>query len=174
MYKRMFPSYLLLATLGVGIQAAHADAFTLAFMANVQAEGKSQFMTGVRGSCNKKSHIAKGPVGADITRNQVAFSCDAAIFVAFDQRNVHTLITFAEKATTRSVISFSGLMDDRTNTMSVSKVYFEPGKPTYVDDGACKVFFAGRHMTGIFCGGKIDADGERTVASIVFDADPGQ
>jgi len=58
--------------------------------------------------------------------------------------------------------------------MSVDKVYFEAGKPTYIDDGACKVFFKGRHMTGIFCGGKIDADGQRTVASIVFDADPGQ
>ena len=131
-------------------------------------------MSSVRGSCSNKSHIAKGAVGTDITRNQVVFNCDAAVFVTFDQRNVHTMITFAQKATTTGVISFAGLMDARTNTMSVSKVYFDAGKPTYVDDGACKLFFSGRHMTGIFCGGKIDADGERTVVSIVFDADPGQ
>jgi hypothetical protein len=29
-------------------------------------------------------------------------------------------------------------------------------------------------MAGIFCGGKIDADGVRTVANIVFNPEPGQ
>jgi hypothetical protein len=43
-----------------------------------------------------------------------------------------------------------------------------PGKPTYVDEGACKLFFSVKDMSGIYCGGKIDADGQRTVVSIAF------
>lgn len=165
---------IMLTTLCGGASPAHADAFTPALMANVQAEGQSQFMTGVRGSCSAKSHIATGAVGTDITNNQIPFICDAAVFITFDKQNIHTMITFAEKATTKGVIAFSGLMDAKTNMLLVQKVYFEPGKPTYVDEGACKLFFSGKHMTGIYCGGKIDADGQRTVASIVFDAEPGQ
>ena len=131
-------------------------------------------MTGVRGSCDPKSHIANGSVGTDLTNHQIPFACDAAVFIVFDNQNRHTMITFAKKATTKGVLSFSGMMDLKSNILDVQKVYFEPGKPTYIDEGTCKLFFSGRNMTGIFCGGKIDADGQRTVASIIFDADPGQ
>jgi hypothetical protein len=164
----------LIAALFASTSIVHADAFTPAFMADVQAEGHSQFMTGVRGSCSDKSHIASGRVGTDITNNHRPFNCDAVVIVTFDKQNVHTMITFAEKATTKGVIAFAGLMDAKNNMLFVQKVYFEPGKPTYVDEGACKLFFSGKHMSGIYCGGKIDADGQRTVASIVFDAEPGQ
>jgi hypothetical protein len=109
-------------------------------------------MTGIRGSCSDKSHIAVGAVGTDLTNHQTRFVCDAAVIAEFDPQNVHTMITFAEKASTKSTISFAGTMNLKENIMQVSKVYFEPGKPTYVDDGACKIFFTGRHMTGIFCG----------------------
>jgi hypothetical protein len=162
------------AALCVGSPIVHADAFTPAFMANVQAEGQSQFMTGVRGSCSDKSHIATGRVGTDITNNHTPFNCDAVVIATFDKQNIHTMITFAAKATTKGVIAFSGFMNAKTNMMTVQKVYFEPGKPTYIDEGACKLFFSGKHISGIFCGGKIDADGQRTVASIVFDPEPGQ
>lgn len=165
---------LLLTGLSVASLVAHADAFTPAYIANVKAEGQSQFMTGVRGSCSEASHIAAGPVGSDLTEHQTSFVCDAAIFTTFDKRNVHTMVTFAKKSATGEIISFAGLMDAKTNTMDVQKVYFEPGKATYVDVGACKVFFSHSHISGVFCGGKIDADGQRTVASIAFKADPGQ
>ncbi len=160
--------------LALSVGGAIADAFTPALIANVKAEGKSQFMTGVRGACDVKSHIAVGPVCTDLTAHQTPFVCDAVVIAEFDPRNVHTMITFAEKASTKNTISFAGTMSLKENIMQVSKVYFEPGKPTYVDEGACKVFFSGRHMEGIFCGGKIDADGQRTVANISFKAEPGQ
>jgi hypothetical protein len=165
---------LLTALLIVGVGAALADAFTPSLIANVQAEGKSLFMTGVRGSCGDKSHTAVGAVGGDLTKQQTPFVCDAAIIAEFDPQHVHIMITFAEKASTKSTISFAGMMNVKENVIQVSKVYFEPGKPTYIDVGVCKMFFTGRHMSGIFCGGKIDADGQRTVANISFDAEPGQ
>jgi hypothetical protein len=170
MRKALFITTLLI----IGAGAAFADAFTPSLLANVQAEGKSQFMTGVRGSCGDKSHIAVGPVGSDLTKHHTPFVCDAAVIAEFDPQHAHVMITFAEKASTKSTISFAGTMDVKENVMQVLKVYFEPGKPTYVDDGACKFFFTGRHINGIFCGGKIDVDGERTVASVSFNADPGQ
>lgn len=164
----------LVALLCVAGTAAHSDAFTPALLANVQAEGQSQFMTGVRGSCTAASHIARGPVGANLTNHQTPFVCDAAVLAFFDKQNQHVLVNFAEKATTTGVLAFSGIMEPDGIMLNVSKVYFEPGKPTYVDVGVCKFFFSGRHMKGIFCGGKIDADGQRTVATIAFEADRGQ
>jgi hypothetical protein len=164
---------LAVAILSAGAVTARADAFTPFFLANVKAEGRSQFMTGVRGACGPQSHIAVGAVGADLTHNHVRFPCDAAIITTYDRKSIHTMVTFAEKAITRGVISFAGTMNLKSNILTVQRVYFAPGRPTYVDDGACKFFFSGRHMNGIFCGGKIDADGKRTVASIVFNAAPG-
>ena len=39
----------------LSVVAAVADAFEPFYIANVKAEGESQFMTGVRGSCSAKS-----------------------------------------------------------------------------------------------------------------------
>ena len=47
----------------LSVVAAVADAFEPFYIANVKAEGESQFMTGVRGSCSAKSHIAMGAIG---------------------------------------------------------------------------------------------------------------
>ena len=88
--------------------AAVADAFEPFYIANVKAEGESQFMTGVRGSCSAESHIAMGAIGTDLTHHQTPFSCDAAIVTFFDRRNKHVMVTFAERATTKGVISFAG------------------------------------------------------------------
>ena len=131
-------------------------------------------MTGVRGACGPKSHLARGPVGTDLTHSQTPFFCDAVVLNFFDAQNRHVMVNFAKKDATREILAFSGIMESDGALMNVQKVYFEPGKPTYVDVGACKLFFAKRHMMGIFCGGKIDADGQRTVANITFDAEPGQ
>jgi hypothetical protein len=76
----------LIAALWASSSIVHADAFTPAFKANVQAEGQSQFMTGVRGSCSEKSHIATGRVGTDITNNHTPFNCDAVVIVTFDKK----------------------------------------------------------------------------------------
>lgn len=167
-------SALAVAFICIGGTSAFADAFTGALIANVKAEGESQLMTGVRGTCDEKSHIAVGPVGADLAQHRRPFRCDAAVIVFFDNQNHHVMINFAEKSATNQIIAFSGIMDAAGEAMTVQRTYFEPGKPTYLDDAACKFFFSKRHMTGIFCGGKIDADGQRTVASIVFNASPGQ
>jgi poly-D-alanine transfer protein DltD len=52
------PTLAFVAALFVGSSIVHADAFTPAFMANVQAEGQSQFMTGVRGSFSARSQAS--------------------------------------------------------------------------------------------------------------------
>ena len=64
-------------------------------------------------------------------------------------------------------------MDEKDNILAVQKVYLEAGKPVYFDDAACKFFLSGHHMTGIACIGKYDADGQRTVVSIGYDAEQG-
>ena len=84
------------------------------------------------------------------------------------------MVTFVKRPTTKGVISFAGQMDAKENILTVQKVYLEPGKPTYFDDAACTIFFSGKHMTGIDCIGKYDADGQRTVASIGYYAEPDQ
>lgn len=174
MLPKLPAKIILLTIVTMSAVTALADAFEPFYIANVEAEGQSQIMHGIRGSCDDKSHIAVGAVGTDLTSHQTPFVCDAALLTMFDKQNIHLMITFAQKATTKGVISFAGTMELKDNILEVRKVYFEPGKPTYVDDGACKFFFSGRHMTGIFCGGKIDADGQRTVAGISYKVDPGQ
>jgi hypothetical protein len=165
---------LLIAAVLVSPIIAWAQAFIPFYIANVKAEGESRSMNGIRGSCAAESHIAVGPVGTDLSSHQTPFVCDAALLTLFDNQNIHSMITFAQKATTKGVISFAGTMHEKVNILDVQKVYFEPGKPTYIDDGACKFFFSGRHMTSVYCVGKIDADGQRTVASIVYNVDRGQ
>jgi hypothetical protein len=168
-------TFLLAAALSAVTSIAHADAFTPALLANAQAEGQSQLMTGIRGSCYVTSHIAVGPVGTDVSRQQTPFACDTAVIVVFDQQNRHVEFNFAKKAATKKIIAFAGTMIPYSNNMFlIQTVYFEPGKATKIDEGVCRVFFAGRHISAIDCGTKIDADGQRTVASIIFDAEPGQ
>ena len=166
--------FLLLGMTSMSPVAAFAQAFLPFYIANVKAEGEFKAMHSIRGSCAKDSHTAVGPIGADLTQNHTPFVCDAAILTVFDEQNIHSMITFAEKATTKGVISLAGNMDAKENILEVRKVYLEPGKPTYFEDAACKFFFSGRHMSGIACIGKYDADGQRTVLSIDYQVDFGQ
>ena len=58
--------------------------------------------------------------------------------------------------------------------MSVDHAYLTAGTPTTVSDGVCKFFFKNRHMSGIFCGIKVDETGRRSTAVVTFNAAPGQ
>jgi hypothetical protein len=51
----MKKAFLLTPLLVMGAGAARANAFTPTLIANVQAEGKSMLMTGIRGACSDKT-----------------------------------------------------------------------------------------------------------------------
>jgi hypothetical protein len=88
------------------------------------------------------------------------------------------MIQFAESKShyvnINTQIGFAGLMEGDGQIMDVQNVYLESGKLISVTESNCKFFFKNKHMSGIFCGVKIDDGGRRTVASIVFKTNPGQ
>ena len=142
---------------------------------NIEAEGGSYLPVTVWGECDPKSHTSKGPIGQDISGNAVPFSCDVAVLAFYDKANKHVMVNFAQTGLTTGMLAFDGFANSKTqNVFDIDKVYLDPGVATYFDAAICKFFFSGKHMTGIFCGGKRDADGERTFTSIVFNAKPGQ
>lgn len=129
----------------------------------------------VNGTCAPSSHIAEGPRGADLTKRQSRFYCDAAVITFFNGYKGHVMVQFAQKEAHHSpILSFAGSVDDDGIMMRVDHVYFVTGQPITVSDGWCKFFFKNRHMSGIFCGALIAETGRRTVASVVFNPEPGQ
>lgn len=130
----------------------------------------------VRGHCIETSHVAEGPLGADLTKRQSRFFCDSAVIMFFKRDPGHVLVQFTEKrSNTDTPIGFGGVLANDGIQMVVGRLYLPTGAPpTNVDDGACKFFFKNKHMEGIFCGAVVDQGDRRIVANIAFDADPGQ
>lgn len=123
----------------------------------------------LKGSCSDKSHIAEGRIGADLTKNQARFFCDSVVIIPIDGNPRHVLLTFAElQSHTRPQIAFAGMMTDR-QMVDVQRVYLSTGKATPMDDGACKFFYKGPRISGVFCGGKIDQGERRTVPLVAFE-----
>jgi len=128
----------------------------------------------VRGACDASSHMAEGPWPSDLTKRESRFLCDDAV-ITFWTPGRHVMVTFnAMKSRHAPQLAFAGEMDRDGIMMDVDNVYLQPGVPTRFDDANCKFFFKNRHMTGIFCGGRVDENGRRTVAVVVFNAAPGQ
>lgn len=126
-------------------------------------------MTILKGSCSEKSHIAEGKLGTDLTRNQARFFCDSVVIMPINGNPRHVLLTFAESQShTRPQLGFAGVMEDR-QMVDVQRVYLTSGKATPVDEGACKFFYKGSRITGVFCGGKIDQGDRRTVPIVAFE-----
>lgn len=115
-------------------------------------------------------------MGADLTKRQSRFFCDSVVIMFFRHDPGHVLVQFAEKrSNTNTPIGFGGLLAKDGIMMDVRTLYLPTGAPPAIaDDGACKFSFKNKHMEGLFCGAVVDRDGRRTVADIVFDADPGQ
>lgn len=122
------------------------------------------------GACSGESHVANGPIGAigaDLTKRQSRFACDAMIQAGFDDDPKRVMLQFlATKDKQSRPLAFAGRMVDR-DTMNVDGVYFETGKRTPVDEGACR-FFRDQPGEQIACGARIDKDGVRTVAIVGF------
>lgn len=129
----------------------------------------------VVGRCSNRSHVAEGPIGDDLTKRQSRFFCDIAVIAFFDQTNTHVMIQFSQKESHHgAILGFAGDVARDGKMMTVTKVYLTAGQATEVSDGNCKFFFSGRHMSGIFCGAKIDEGDRRTVVIVAFDAASGQ
>ena len=129
----------------------------------------------VNGTCDPSSHTAEGPLGADLTKRQSRFYCDAAVITFFDDYKGHVMVQFTQKEAHHSpILGFAGRVNDDGIMMRVDHVYFVTGQPTTVSDGWCKFFFKNRHMSGIFCGALIDETGRRTTATVAFNPEPGQ
>jgi hypothetical protein len=125
----------------------------------------------VNGACDPSSHTAEGPSGSDLTKRQSRFYCNSAVITFFDDYKGHVMIQFAEKESHHGpILGFSGKVEDDGIMMSVNRVYLTAGTATTVSDGACKFFFKNRHVSGIFCGIKVDETGRRTTAVVSFNA----
>lgn len=130
----------------------------------------------VNGVCEPTSHTAEGQIGEDLTKRQSRFFCDTAAITFFPDYKGHVMIQFAQKASHHGpIIGFSGRLEPDGIMMQVEHVYLAQGAPpTTASDGACKFFFKGKKMSGIFCGAKIDETGRRTTAIVAFDPASGQ
>jgi hypothetical protein len=137
--------------------------------------GQPSSLQVVSGTCDASSHTAEGRLGADLTKRQSRFYCDSAVITFFDDYKGHVMVQFAQKESHHGpILGFSGKVEDDGIMMSVDHVYLTTGTPTTVSDGVCKFFFKNRHMSGIFCGIKVDETGRRTTAIVAFNAAPGQ
>ena len=125
----------------------------------------------VDGACTGKSHIARGPIGEDLTKNRAKFKCDSAVVSFFDHENKHIMIQFAQKKSkdSKHILGFSGYMRDDGVNMDVHRVYIE-GSEKSVEEGYCKLFFKSSDLYSIACGAPIDEVNNRTVPVVVFDA----
>lgn len=123
----------------------------------------------IDGSCGKESHIAEGPIGADLTERRSRFFCDALSMS--DLGGGKFLMQFAEKRAARGpILAFVGHMDSPAQ-ISVERVYFQPGEPVASNEGICKFFFDGRQrITSVMCAAKVDEADRRTVPVVVFNA----
>jgi hypothetical protein len=129
----------------------------------------------VDGTCGLSSHTAEGPLDADLTKRQSRFYCNSAIITFFDNYKGHVMVQFTQKESHHGpTLGFAGKVEDDGIVMSVDHVYLTTGQPTPVSGGVCKFFFKGRHMSGIFCGMKVDETGRRTTAVVDFNAAPEQ
>lgn len=70
----------------------------------------------VNGTCDPSSHIAEGPLGADLTKRQSRFYCNSAVITFFDDYKGHVMIQFAQKESHHGpILSFSGKVGGRRN-----------------------------------------------------------
>ncbi|HEY1709593.1 MAG TPA: hypothetical protein VGG10_15100 [Rhizomicrobium sp.] len=130
----------------------------------------------VSGECTPDSHTAEGPVDSDLTKRHSRFFCDAAVVSYFDASMRHVMVQFSQKESHHSpILGFAGLMDDDGQTLNVDHIYLDrDAPPVKASDGACKFFFARKHLKDLFCAAKVDESGRRTVAIVTLHAAPGQ
>ncbi|WP_241331156.1 hypothetical protein [Burkholderia cenocepacia] len=123
----------------------------------------------VAGSCESGSHVAEGPVGADLTSRHARYFCDSLAVSQLGDGKL--LMQFAEKGAAHGrILGFAGRMDSPA-TMKVERVYFEPANPVMPNDGVCKFFFNGRQkVTSVMCAAQVDEGNRRTVPVVVFKA----
>jgi len=129
----------------------------------------------LQGECGAQSHTAEGGVNDDLTKRQSRFFCDSAVISFFDEQNRHILIQFSEKHSNHQrIIGYGGTMEADGKILDVDHIYLEPSKALPAQGGACKLFFAQRHMTDIVCGAQVIEGQQKTVAIVAFKAAPGQ
>ncbi len=67
------------------------------------------------------------------------------------------------------IVGFAGPLDAQ-QILHVELIYIA-GSQNDVTEGVCKLLYAGTKITGIACGGQVDAGGTRTIPVIAFEAD---
>lgn len=123
----------------------------------------------VDGICEDGSHIAEGPIGADLSSRRARFFCDTLVMRQIGDGKI--LMQFAEKGAVHGhILGFAGRMASPA-MMRVDHIYLEDGSPTVANDGVCKFFFEGtQKITSVMCAAKADEEGRRTVPVVVFKA----
>lgn len=121
-----------------------------------------------KGACADTSHIAEGPVGADLTKLQSRFICDTMVVNGFEGDPNHVMFSFLQaKSNHARQLAFAGVKTDSVIT-NVDAVYLETNKRTPIDDGACKFFETNGVRTTVVCMAKVDEGNQRTVAIVSF------
>ena len=127
----------------------------------------------VNGQCSAKSHIARGPVGADLTKLQTPYSCDSVV-ISETQSTGSAMFQFADRHSAKPV-GFAGHFDT-PYLMKVERVYLAPGQAVAPNDGYCRLWDGDRHpgtishFTIVLCAAQIDEGNTRIVPFMLFDA----
>lgn len=126
----------------------------------------------VNGHCAANSHIARGPVDADLTKLEKPYRCDIALIAQYDN-HTRVLIQFGDRhGAANSILGFAGVVLPDGEMVKVQRVYLVPKVATEPEDGWCRLFFKGKKMTGITCGARIVQHGRATVPVVAFDMPP--
>jgi hypothetical protein len=130
----------------------------------------------VKGQCVQPgSHTAEGALGEDLTKRESMYYCNLAAITFFGDYIGHVLVQFSQANSHHpQILGFAGRLAPDGIKVQVEHVYLAVGQKTTVSDGYCELSFKDRHMTDILCAMKVDETGLRTVAIVLFKADPGQ
>jgi hypothetical protein len=153
---------LLLATALLGLAAPLAQA---ADTGSIDIDGKSRTRI-LRGACNADSITAHGPIGSDLEKVNVRYSCDTATVTLWLDGRVMFQTLDRKVDGAGSIIGFAGPV--QPGGVDVNHLYLA-GRGQLPAEGKC---FTGKK--GFACVAKVDQDGQRTVASVNFVFAPGE
>lgn len=123
----------------------------------------------VIGECIEESHIAEGPVDADLTERQSRFFCDSVAISTSRPSDGRVWLQFAEtRGVAPLLLGFSGVFTEEGTVIEIDTVYI--GERRYTpNDAYCLVTYVGAQLADIVCGAQIDMGGRRIVPVVGFE-----
>jgi hypothetical protein len=149
------------------------SAILLGSAGTTSADAQIPAFTVLNGRCDAKSHIAKGPVEADLREYQLPYSCDSAV-ISVNASNGRVMLQFADRRSNGQLpIGFAGRLEV-PYLLKVERVYVKPGQALRPQEAYCRLWNGEAQpgtllgFTAVLCFAQIDEGGRRTVAFILF------